>query len=571
MLYRSKSGYEALDKAIAYNVDISVISNISDDKKYGYAHDMYNKTTGIYISDDAGYAEKVLEHIYGEAVSIPDEDNGEYNIILATGLRPVELEDTVSHIYADRFKSEDEQVDTDKDGLTDYKEINFGCNLIEFDNGIVTLPTYGACVGYKAELTYVERGLDRFNDVIITDKAFLDYVYETVRVLPIVSDPTSEDGDGDGLPDGHDPLMLSVYNNGKLRSSFSEINLENVKQFDWVNFMYYDFTLGDNPYSIDYYYDLYNIDVEQAVETKSDTIILQKCLEYLGYLDMTSYNYNGLGQLINTSKNDYGTLGGLSKAAVKLYQSNHHLDAKHIIVNEIIDETTFYSIILKASNNGYSFSENDIKYQTEAHDYFDINYNPISYPMNTTKDIVIRKAKNKDIYLYDLTIPLNKILQQGAQEFHEHNYLCSSLDVEIENGTYKTYVDSNEICVFAPDISRYFWLISKVKNNAKYDIKTRKSWDDFFNIIGCDFNFYGSAYQFYFEGEVINAEKFGNILYGFCCNAGNYSYELIALGGSVYSLITEQELDNPEDSEMIEKGYVMFDNYTNSYYYIHGE
>ena len=253
MLYRIKSGYEALDKAIAYNVDISVISNISDDKKYGYAHDMYNKTTGIYISDDAGYAEKVLEHIYGEAVSIPDEDNGEYNIILATGLRPVELDDTVSHIYADRFKSEDEQVDTDKDGLTDYKEINFGCNLIEFDNGIVTLPTYGACVGYKAELTYVERGLDRFNDVIITDKAFLDYVYETVRVLPIVSDPTSEDGDGDGLPDGHDPLMLSVYNNGKLRSSFSEINLENVKQFDWVNFMYYDFTLGDNPYSIDYY------------------------------------------------------------------------------------------------------------------------------------------------------------------------------------------------------------------------------------------------------------------------------------------------------------------------------
>lgn len=79
MLYRIKSGYEALDKAIAYNVDISVISNISDDKKYGYAHDMYNKTTGIYISDDAGYAEKVLEHIYGEAVSIPDEDNGEYN------------------------------------------------------------------------------------------------------------------------------------------------------------------------------------------------------------------------------------------------------------------------------------------------------------------------------------------------------------------------------------------------------------------------------------------------------------------------------------------------------------
>ena len=211
VLYRSKSGYEALDKAIAYNVDISVISNISDDKKYGYAHDMYNKTKGIYISDTVGYAEKVLEHIYGEAVSIPDDDNGEYNIILATGLRTVELDDTVTHIYADRNKSEELQVDTDKDGLTDYKEINFGCNLIKFENGIVTLPTYGACVDYKAELTYVERGLNRFGDVIISDKSFLDYVYETVRVLPIVSDPTSEDGDGDTVPDDVDIDPLVPY------------------------------------------------------------------------------------------------------------------------------------------------------------------------------------------------------------------------------------------------------------------------------------------------------------------------------------------------------------------------
>lgn len=208
VFYRSKSGYEALDKAIAYNVDISVISNISDDKKYGYAHDMYNKTKGIYISDTPGYAEKVLEHIYGETVSIPDDDNGEYDIILATGLRTVELDDSVTHIYADRNKSEELQVDTDKDGLTDYKEINFGCNLIKFENGIVTLPTYGACVDYKSELTYVERGLNRFGDVIISDKSFLDYVYETVRVLPIVSDPTSEDGDGDGILDLYDYSKL---------------------------------------------------------------------------------------------------------------------------------------------------------------------------------------------------------------------------------------------------------------------------------------------------------------------------------------------------------------------------
>ena len=58
------------------------------------------------------------------------------------------------------------------------------------------MPKYGECIDIKSELTYVERGLNRFNDVVINDIAFLSYVYNTVDVLPIVSDPTSEDGDG---------------------------------------------------------------------------------------------------------------------------------------------------------------------------------------------------------------------------------------------------------------------------------------------------------------------------------------------------------------------------------------
>ena len=169
---------------------------------------MYKKSGGIILSDTTDYAEDVLNHIYGKKVNKEEEDTGKYQMILATGLTTVELKAPITPEYAELAKLDEideTQPDTDEDGLPDYKEINFsvkgadGKPLIEFVNGVVDLPTYGECVAVKSELTYVERGFNRFDDVVINDNAFLNYVYGTVYVLPIVSDPTSEDGDGDGL------------------------------------------------------------------------------------------------------------------------------------------------------------------------------------------------------------------------------------------------------------------------------------------------------------------------------------------------------------------------------------
>jgi|GEM_PF-5341014 len=142
-------------------------------------------------------------------------------MILATGLRTVELKAPITEEYAQLAKLDEideTQPDTDEDGLPDYKEINFsvkgadGKLLIKFVNGVVDLPTYGECVAVKSELTYVERGLNRFNDVVINDIAFLSYVYGSVHVLPIVSDPISEDGDGEGFEDYVDIYPLKKDN-----------------------------------------------------------------------------------------------------------------------------------------------------------------------------------------------------------------------------------------------------------------------------------------------------------------------------------------------------------------------
>ena len=211
VIYRTENGYAFLDSAVEKNVDISVIAEIDDSLYNGYAHDMYKRSGGIFVSDNEDYTEAVLNHIYGKKVNKEEEDIGEYQMILATGLRTVKLDYTVANIYELHKDSSKEQPDTDSDGLSDYEEINFDCGLIKFVNGFVELPTYGECIDYKSDLTYVERGLYRFDNVLITDSNFINYIKSAVRVLPIVSDPTSEDGDKDTVPDDIDIEPLVPY------------------------------------------------------------------------------------------------------------------------------------------------------------------------------------------------------------------------------------------------------------------------------------------------------------------------------------------------------------------------
>lgn len=108
-----------------------------------------------------------------------------------------------------------------------------------------------------------------------------------------------------------------------------------------------------------------------------------------------------------------------------------------------------------------------------------------------------------------------------------------------------------------------------VKNKAKYDIKCKKPWVNLSNTINAGVPYYHSAFPFVFRGEEINAEMFGNILFGYICNAGGFSSSIITGGGSLYSKLTEGKFDNPEDTACIIKGYNMYEDVKRDYDYLH--
>ena len=171
---------------------------------------------GVYINgltDPNKMAERVSEHIAG----FRPEDIGVFQCITSTGLVPIQLDAPVTDKYetaaeyAENCKDRASVIgkyssyaDTDKDGLFDFEEINFelhkrsGQPLITFNSdGSVNLPNLNNMLwNFEDEYPCVASGLDRFKEDQATKIDF-----DNVFVLPIKSDPTSVDGDGDGILD----------------------------------------------------------------------------------------------------------------------------------------------------------------------------------------------------------------------------------------------------------------------------------------------------------------------------------------------------------------------------------
>ena len=115
----------------------------------------------------------------------------------------------------------------------------------------------------------------------------------------------------------------------------------------------------------------------------------------------------------------------------------------------------------------------------------------------------------------------------------------------------------------------YIWLYSMVKDDALFDVKKEKSWDSFMAKINAHVQFYQSGFMFIYDDEIINAEKLGNILYGFSGNAGGYSLNELRIGGSIYSYLGTTEFDDEEDRDKIKEGYILYNNYKYDYEYLH--
>ncbi len=201
-VYDAKSVNGILDAALAKNVNLSIISNSGS--LTGFQSELAGKTSGLVLDYGESFAEKIYEHIFNEEYvpkEIPTNDYGsEFDAILATGLQKVVLN---SKLYANGVNPTGEDTDTDMDGLSDWDEINFahweGLGLITYDEKHnVILPTIGQCVDFTNK-SYVLEGLKRLAE----DSDYAIKLLNT-RVMPISSDPTHSDGDGDGLLDSYE-------------------------------------------------------------------------------------------------------------------------------------------------------------------------------------------------------------------------------------------------------------------------------------------------------------------------------------------------------------------------------
>ena len=183
---------------------------------------MFDETEGMNFDIAANrevFVEDVLNYIYGK---VPTEA-GTYDAIIATGYSTVVLDKPLTEhdmVLAERLYDDpdygfsDEEVkncaDTDRDGLFDFEEVMFYTKklgkhqLITFENNEIKLPSVNTVVNALNELAYVQSGrektIEQYGD---SYDEFLNF-----SVLPIISDPTSVDSDGDGYNDIEDVSKL---------------------------------------------------------------------------------------------------------------------------------------------------------------------------------------------------------------------------------------------------------------------------------------------------------------------------------------------------------------------------
>ena len=234
----------------SYKIKQSIVSNAAgienkDEYKYSYARVLFDETEGMNFDIAANrevFVEDVLNYIYGK---VPTEA-GAYDAIIATGYSTVVLDKPLTEHdmelaekrYDDpEYVFSDEEVkscaDTDRDGLFDFEEVMFYSDcaeenkFIKFNNGNIELPQV-ADIMHIFEVNgiyaYVDGGVEEAR------KQYGDCwaIFLTEPVLPIISDPTSVDGDGDGYSDKIDRMPL-----------IWEVSSVSLKNTDYVGYKPY--------------------------------------------------------------------------------------------------------------------------------------------------------------------------------------------------------------------------------------------------------------------------------------------------------------------------------------------
>ena len=168
---------------------------------YGYANPTYAQQVADAIASTNGmngtFGASSLLEVYNHIATYAAPPQMEFNAIVPTGWK---------HIVLDGILDAKNGVNSDTDELTDWQEVN--TKYISWDtDGSVILPTIQECIDF-VDVPYAAEGLERYKLVkgehipLINVEAYIDYVLNSTYILPIFSDPTNADTDGDGLLEG---------------------------------------------------------------------------------------------------------------------------------------------------------------------------------------------------------------------------------------------------------------------------------------------------------------------------------------------------------------------------------
>lgn len=177
---------------------------------YGYANPTYGQQVADAIASTNGmnatFGTYSLLEVYNHIVTYAAPPQMEFDAIVPTGWK---------HIVLEGILDDENGVNSDTDELTDWEEVN--TELISWDtDGTVILPTIKECSEYVNK-HYATEGLTRFiESKTIADEGSIAF-HETMKgliqntyILPIFSDPTLEDTDGDKLLDDEE-FYLGTY------------------------------------------------------------------------------------------------------------------------------------------------------------------------------------------------------------------------------------------------------------------------------------------------------------------------------------------------------------------------
>lgn len=189
-----------------YNsIDLMKENDVSVYFSYSANNENYNKY--LMLATDSICGEIKVEkgrYNFGDFIfeQIFEKSEEQHIIITSSGL--TKLPDDFGII------SRDSNRDYDNDGISDIGEIN--TNHVTFEeDGTISYLHFDEITKLYSGLFYVERGLERLkSDKELTS---LPNYMRSIKVMPIRSDPTSSDGDEDGILDINDirPLITDMY------------------------------------------------------------------------------------------------------------------------------------------------------------------------------------------------------------------------------------------------------------------------------------------------------------------------------------------------------------------------